>query len=537
MLKTTYVIAMTAADEEIYNTLVPPDHPLRQINRIMDFSFVRPVVAEAYDPQLGRPADDPELMFRLEFLQYKYNLSDREVIQRAQTDVAFRWFLGLSLHSELPHHSLLSHFRRRLGEQRHRALFDRIVGQARQWGLVKDRLRLKDATHIIANIAVPGVLGLIRQAVAKLLAVLAEYEPVEVVRRQAAEATELERLTQMSDAEALVSRVASLRELVAWAETVRDGQRSGAAAVVQSKSFARLEQWIDYGHEILQDREPGAEDKLLSLVDPDARRGVHGGTEKKKNYFDGYVEDILEDPDSEIITAVIVGPGNADEGSQAPALVDQEEQAQGNDIAELSADRASTRGSVRRQLHERGITEHIPMIVPYQNPQYFANEAFPFDPERQCVSCPAGQTTVRQRASGDKEGVDYLFDARLCRACPLRAECTPSACQTNNIGRTVFISEYRGEYAQAREHNQTAAYSEVRKLHPRVERKHADKVRYHGARRARYRGLERVTIQCLLTNIVVNVKRIVRLVMTAVGQLTFHLGEAQAEVCPTQATG
>jgi ABC-type multidrug transport system fused ATPase/permease subunit len=40
-------------------------------------------------------------------------------------------------------------------------VFDAVVSRARRQGLVKDRRQLKDATHIIANIAIPST---IRQA-------------------------------------------------------------------------------------------------------------------------------------------------------------------------------------------------------------------------------------------------------------------------------------------------------------------------------------------------------------------------------------
>lgn len=54
-------------------------------------------------------------MFKLEFLQHHYTLSDREVIAEAQVNVAFRYFLDLSVTSPLPVPSLLSQFRTRLG--------------------------------------------------------------------------------------------------------------------------------------------------------------------------------------------------------------------------------------------------------------------------------------------------------------------------------------------------------------------------------------------------------------------------------------
>ena len=94
------------------------------------------------------------LLLKLEFLQFHYNLSDRQVIEQSHYNMAFRWFLDLSLDSPLPHHTLLTYFRERLGAQKHQEVFDAVVGQARAQGLVKDRLRLKDATHVVANIAI-----------------------------------------------------------------------------------------------------------------------------------------------------------------------------------------------------------------------------------------------------------------------------------------------------------------------------------------------------------------------------------------------
>ncbi len=74
-------------------------------------------------------------------------------------------------------------------------------------------------------------------------------------------------------------------------------------------------------HKILADREPKAKDKVLSIHDPDARRGMHGG------YYEGYLLDIAMDADSEIITATNVLPANGDEGMDAAHLIKQEERA------------------------------------------------------------------------------------------------------------------------------------------------------------------------------------------------------------------
>ena len=44
----------------LYDRIVPVDHLLRQINQVVDFSFVRQILEDRYHPDLGRPAEDPE---------------------------------------------------------------------------------------------------------------------------------------------------------------------------------------------------------------------------------------------------------------------------------------------------------------------------------------------------------------------------------------------------------------------------------------------------------------------------------------------
>jgi len=103
------------ADLEVFDCLVPPEHYLRRALDVINFEHLRSKVAAHYSPHMGRPAEDPILMLKLEFLQYHDNLSDRQVIGRAQTYVAYRYFLDLPMKKELPDASSLCIFRGRLG--------------------------------------------------------------------------------------------------------------------------------------------------------------------------------------------------------------------------------------------------------------------------------------------------------------------------------------------------------------------------------------------------------------------------------------
>ena len=228
------------------------------------------------------------MLLKLEFLQYQYGFSDRQVIEQCRVNMAFRLFLGLSLHSPLPDPSLLTYFRERLGPEAHQRIFQQLIAQARQLGLVKDRLRLKDATHILANIAVPSTLTLVAQARDQLLSAALPYAPERVAQEQA-EVIRLRSATaDLPDAERLAHRVVHLRNLVAWAEELLPPGEPAVPEVDPARQ--RLRQALDLAHKILHDRDnPKAPDKVVSVHDPKARTGWH------HQWFTGYSLDIAMD--------------------------------------------------------------------------------------------------------------------------------------------------------------------------------------------------------------------------------------------------
>jgi transposase len=221
MLKSDYYIEPSELDHLIFDKLVPADHYLRRVKEIIDFSFVLRQVKDCYSETMGRSAVNPMLMFKLCFGQFHDDPSDREVLVEAQVNVAYRYFLDLSINSPLPVASLLSQFRTRLGEARYQRLFDGIVAQARQRGLVKDRLRLKDATQVMANVAIPATIQLVAQVRDKLLARLQPYDPDRVSAAQA----DVERIRQatadLKDEQRLRQRVQHLGDIVAWADDLQ----------------------------------------------------------------------------------------------------------------------------------------------------------------------------------------------------------------------------------------------------------------------------------------------------------------------------
>src|SRR5262249_5574683 len=146
-----------------------------QVTERIDFERFRPRLAEAYSLGMGRPAIDPVRMLKILFLRFHYKLSDRQVMARATTDMAFRWFLELALGEKMPNHTDGTKFRNRIGAERFAQVFQELVTQAREAGLVKDRLRLKDATHLIADVADVQPLQLVAQVRERLLQAAAPF--------------------------------------------------------------------------------------------------------------------------------------------------------------------------------------------------------------------------------------------------------------------------------------------------------------------------------------------------------------------------
>ena len=95
MLGAIQYLPPTELDERIFAATVPADHYLRRVGRAVDFARCRDGLAAVYCRYQGRPAVEPLLLLKLEFLEYHYNLSDRQVVEQAQYNMAFRWFLGL----------------------------------------------------------------------------------------------------------------------------------------------------------------------------------------------------------------------------------------------------------------------------------------------------------------------------------------------------------------------------------------------------------------------------------------------------------
>jgi transposase len=134
--------------------LIPDDHVLARVDRVLDLSWLHGSVAELYCPDNGRPGIDPEAALRLMLAGFLLGIvHDRRLMREANVHLAIRWFAGFGLTERLPDHSSLTRIRQRWGAERFRRIFARTVEACRVAGIAKGEVVHVDATLIRADVA------------------------------------------------------------------------------------------------------------------------------------------------------------------------------------------------------------------------------------------------------------------------------------------------------------------------------------------------------------------------------------------------
>ncbi|MBI4187679.1 MAG: IS1182 family transposase [Chloroflexi bacterium] len=426
----------------LYDRIVPQYHLLRKINQVVDFSFIHELVKDRYTPDFGRPAEDPEFMLRLCLLQYLYGDSDREVVANAKMHLAYKYFLGLAVDEEPPDDTTIFYFRaKRLGEEKFRQVFENIVRQCIDKGLVKGKRQIIDSTHIEADVTRNSLAGIIRMCRRNVIHDVAKQNRAVADKLGQAEPviTKQDRFKRMDE---------GLEEEVVEARKLLNGviEEIGKGKLTATPELAR---GLELMEKAVADRADGATDRLVSPVDADARAGKKTGRS-----WAGYKGHVLVEEDTEIITAVETTPANKNDGGQLPGLLKQQEKAHDMVPEQLSGDKAYGSGANLEILEGSHITGFVSLADKY-NPrgrELFTKDDFKYDTEHDTMTCPAGCVAQHSRrelvhtATQKRNTLVFQFPRQVCAVCQLKSRCFPGLAKT--YGRCVRINHYDPLYQQ-----------------------------------------------------------------------------------------
>ncbi|HOM43147.1 MAG TPA: IS1182 family transposase [Bacillota bacterium] len=456
--------------------LVPENHILMQIERAIDFSFVQDAIKHVYSTGMGRPSYPPLVLFKMLLLEYFYNLSDVRVSQECRYNLLFRRFIGLAVRDKVPDDTTLVYFRKRLGQQQFELLFDKVVQQAKDRGLIGNDLKIIDGTVIEANICVFNGINILRQAREHIIRTIEKRNDTQSGLRE--KYLDKERIYSMPVSEQLKEEKEKTKQFI---------------EEVKGRHGKPVEEKVNMLEDILGTEE-GKLPAIKSFVDTDAR----AGHSSKKKGFVGYKATVSFDDDSQLITSCHVLSGNENEGKHEhfKELVERDE-AKGIKHQAVAGDGAYDSLANRQASHQMGMKAYFPS----KRPNRQLNE-FIYDREKETLTCKAGSDAISRTQQGD--GYLYIFSVEDCSNCNQKDNCPGK----KNMDRArVFVSkDILEKLKDETEEKQSALLKRKR-----IEKKFGEGKKWHGLARARYWGKCKVGIQVLLTFTVINLKRIAKL--------------------------
>ena len=362
--------------------LVPKDHLLRKIEKHIDFEFIHDLVKDLYCPDNGRPALDPTRLFKLLLIGYLFGVrSERQLIRDVQVNVAYRWFLGLSLTDTVPDASTLSQNRRRRFNESdvYQSIFDEIVCQAIENKLVSGRVIYTDSTHLKAS------------------ANKNKWIKCEVA---------------VSGKEYLASLDQAVEE-----DRVAHGKKPliAQADVIKVKAIKQ------------------------STTDQDSGYMVRDG--KPKGFF--YLDHRSVDGQATIITDVHVTAGNVHDSVPYLSRLDRQKERFGFEVAAVGLDAGYFTAAICKGLEERKLFGVISYRRPNHIKGQFYKREYHYDTQRDEYICPAGERLTY--ATTSREGYKhYRSNPKTCQRCPHLAKCTKNAQHQKTVTRHVWEDSKEG---------------------------------------------------------------------------------------------
>jgi transposase len=466
----------------LYDIVVPKDNLLRKIKENIDFSFVNPMLRKQYCEDYGRPAKEPEMMFKLMFLKKLYDLSDERLIGSAQTDMAYKYFLDLDPEDEIIDPSLLTKFRKtRITEDILEEMLKETIRQAIEKKLIKSTAIIVDSTHTNAAVRPKNVTQVLRE--------LSKQLRREIYRE----------MVELS--EKFPEKPSETAELADEIEYTRQLLESVGTEILQSenifltKLYERIKELLD------TDRIR----EIRSKDDEDARFGH----KKANSIFFGF-KSHLAMTEGRIVTGVEVTHGGEPDGKQLPILLEKTKN-NGVEVREIVGDMAYVSEENLEICEKNGV-----MLFAKTNSAVAAaataplDEGFCFNKDAGLLQCPAGELAMRVEKRAAKNGntyLTYVFSMVKCRKCPLCEQC----CVGKSKARCYNITQPNEKNRDRLDFEASEVFRERLEIRHRIEEKNGEMKVTHGLGRADSVGLAAMRLQTYFTAFVVNVKRIVKL--------------------------
>jgi IS5 family transposase len=466
----------------IYDIVVPKDNMLRQINDLVDFSFVHEELQNKYSLDNGRNAVPPIRMFKYLLLKSIFDLSDVDVVERSKYDMSLKYFLDMAPEDEVINPSSLTKFRKlRLKDVN---LLDMLIQKtveiALEKEIIKSRVIIVDATHTKARFNQQSPKEILMEKSKRLRK--AVYQIDENMKDKFPPKITTDELADELDYCRKVIHVVEQEEAI--------------------REYPKVKEKLNYLKEIVEDHV----EHLQLSNDPDARVG-HKTADSS---FFGYKTHIAMN-EERIITAAVITTGEKSDGKQLQTLIEKSRET-GMDIDTVIGDTAYSEKENIQYANQNEL-----QLVSKLHPQITQGarkkeDEFEFNKDAGMYVCKAGHMAIRRARTGKKNVGDnqkdtYYFDIEKCKQCPLNEGCYKQGAKS----KTYSISIKSTEHNEQQAFQEGEYFKEKAKERYKIEAKNSELKHRHGYDVASSSGLVGMHMQGAMAIFAVNLKRILTL--------------------------
>ena len=471
---------------ELYDIVIDKDNFWKQLNDMVDFSFVYDELKNKYSSTMGRTCEDVIRMFKYLLLKSYFKLSDRGLVERTKTDLLFKYFLGYDPEeTKLINPSLLTVFRRERLKDEERNLMDKLINKTVEIALEKGLIEVKnkiivDSTHTNA--------------------MFHHISPREELIRQA---KELRKSVYKID-ESMHDKMPKKREASGLLEDQIEYTKELLELVKEDGRFTVLpgiKEQIDYLEETMSDTEI----ELEYSKDQDAKIG-HKTADTS---FFGYKTHIAMTPER-IITAATITSGEKHDGKELTNLIEKSENA-GIEVEAVIGDGAYSEKENLEYCEKNNIKNVSKLSKSVTHGNGKNKEDFEYNKDAGMYVCKAGHMAITKRKTGSKkknEQVEsYFFDVKKCKHCPFKDGCYKEGAKT----KTFSVKIKDDTHIKQMDYMKTDEFKKLYSERYKIEAKNAELKNNYGYDKANASGKLGITIQGATTLFLANMKRIIKL--------------------------
>lgn len=471
---------------ELYDILISENNFWRQLNDMIDFSFVYDMLKEKYSSTMGRTAEDVIRMFKYLLLKNYFKLSDRGLVERTMTDMLFKYFLGYEPEeTKLIDASLLTVFRRERLINEDENLMDKLIEKTVELAIEKGLIEVKnkiivDSTHTNA--------------------MYSHISPREELIRQA---KELRKSVYKID-DTMHDKMPKKRESTGLLEDQIQYSKELIKVIKDDGRFEKLpniKEQLDYLEETINDTEI----EIEYSKDQDAKVG-HKTADTS---FFGYKTHIAMTPER-IITASVITSGEKHDGKQLQTLIEKS-QKNGIEVEAIIGDGAYSESDNLEYCSKNDIKNVSKLSSSVTHGNGKNKDDFEYNKDAGMYVCKAGHMAVKKAKQGSKENNTqvecYYFDVEKCKHCPFRDGCYKEGAKS----KTFSVKIKSDTHTAQMDYMETDEFKELYSNRYMIEAKNSELKNNYGYDEANACGKLGMTIQGATTLFLVNMKRIIKL--------------------------